>query len=55
MNTVKQLTPAKKDTANQSIAGEKHHVPRKKTVQEVSAHHHQTMRKTSYKKQQKQP
>jgi hypothetical protein len=25
MNTMKHLTPAKKDTANQSIAGEKQH------------------------------
>jgi hypothetical protein len=55
MNTVKHLTLAKKDTANQSIAGEKHHVPGKKNVREVSTHHHQTMWKTSYKKHQKQP
>jgi hypothetical protein len=53
MDTTKRLTPAKKDTTNQSIAGEKQHGPGKKTVQEVSVHHYQTKRKTSYKKRQK--
>jgi hypothetical protein len=55
MNTAKHVTPASKDIANQSITEEKHHVPGKRTVREVSAHHHQTKRKTSYKKRQKQP
>jgi hypothetical protein len=46
---------AKKDTANQSIAGEKHHEEEKKNVQEVSARHYQMKRKTSYRKHWKQP
>jgi hypothetical protein len=53
MNTAKHLTPAKKDIANQSIVEEKQHGLGKRAVQEVSAHHYQTKRKTSYKKRQK--
>jgi hypothetical protein len=53
-NTARYLIPAKKDISNQSIAGERQHGEGRKTVQEVSAHHYQTKRKTSYRKCQKQ-
>jgi hypothetical protein len=55
MNTAKHLIPAKKDIANQSITRERQHREGKRTVKEVSAHHYQTKRKTSYMKCQKQP
>jgi hypothetical protein len=54
-NTVRHRIPAKKDILNQSIAGEKQHGEGNKNVQEVSARHYQTKRKTSYRKHQKQP
>jgi hypothetical protein len=54
MNTARHLTPAKKGIVNQSIAGERQHGEEKKTVEEVSVHHYQTKRKTSYRKHQKQ-
>jgi hypothetical protein len=53
-NKARHPIPAKKDISNQSIAGERQHGEGRKTVQEVSAHHYQTNRKTSYSKRQKQ-
>jgi hypothetical protein len=41
---VRHWIPAKKDTVNQSIAGEKQHYEEKKNMQEVSAHHYQMKR-----------
>jgi hypothetical protein len=52
---VKHRIPAKKDIANQSIAGEKQHEEGKKNTQEVSVRHHQMKRKTSCRKHRKQP
>jgi hypothetical protein len=54
-STVRHRIPAKKGTANQSIAEEKQYEEGKKNTQEVSARHYQMKRKTSYKKHQKHP